>query len=210
MSSLNPDVVCLTEAYEDSLNELGGHSISIPGVTWSPTKEGERKVVLWSKNPWVEVDGEGNVETQSGAYLSAVTETGLGLIRFVGICMPYHMAAPIGVSPKPKMWSQHLIFLDGLAKLLPKGENSPPTILLGDFNQRIPRVWTPKKVYQALLKVIDGYEVATEGKIKSVGELTIDHIVHSKDFKATRITSIDNYSSDGSRLSDHFGIYAEL
>lgn len=53
------------------------------------------------------------------------------------------------------------------------------TVALEDFDQRIPRTWVPYKVYRALLRAIDGLEMATAGNLARVPVLSIDHIAHT-------------------------------
>ncbi len=51
IAELEPDLVCLTEAWEDSAAALRGHAISAPGAAWSTKHDSERKVLLWWKYP---------------------------------------------------------------------------------------------------------------------------------------------------------------
>jgi hypothetical protein len=51
IAGLDPDLVVLTEAHTDSLERLGGHSLSHPGYNASRKVDSERLVVIWSKAP---------------------------------------------------------------------------------------------------------------------------------------------------------------
>jgi hypothetical protein len=48
-----------------------------------PNKGGRRKVILWTKHPWTEVDATGDEAIPTGRFVSGVT----GGIRFVGVCI---------------------------------------------------------------------------------------------------------------------------
>jgi len=202
-----PDIICLTEAYAGSLDDLAGHVISAVGRVWSKTNEAERKVLLWSPNDFSDVIYGG---TGTEALVSAITETPLGPLRITGVCIPYHMAAPPGIKPRPKPWSIHLTYLQGLKDFLAGLDGGVPSVIAGDFNQRIPRSHTPHAVHDALLDSINGYRVATEGVIPSIGEATIDHIALGPGLTSEQVISISNISADGKRLSDHFGVAANL
>ena len=41
-------------------------------------------------------------------------------------------------------------------------------IVLGGFNQSIPRQWAPEGVYGGLIRTVEGFETATEGNLKGV------------------------------------------
>jgi exonuclease III len=204
-----PDIICLTEAHADSLGEWGGHAIAAAGRVWSKTGDAERKVLLWSGAEWTGVV-HGSAETGTEALVSGITETKLGRIRLVGVCIPYHMAAPVAAKPRPKPWSIHFAYLNGLKDFLAGLDRNMATVIAGDFNQRIPRIWTPHAVHDALMETIDGYQVATRGAIPGMFEATIDHIAHSPDLASDAVFGISNIAEDGKRLSDHFGVSADL
>jgi endonuclease/exonuclease/phosphatase family metal-dependent hydrolase len=85
-----------------------------------------------------------------------------------------------------------------------------PSIIAGDFNQRIPRIHTPHAVHAALLDAIGGYRVATEGAIPGINKASIDHIAHGPELAAEHVFGISNIAADGKHLSDHFGVAADL
>ena len=53
-----PEVVCLTETH-DRLLSHHGHKVSSQSDYGSPVKEDRRKVMLWSREPWYQVDDMG-------------------------------------------------------------------------------------------------------------------------------------------------------
>lgn len=206
IAALSPDVVCLTEAFEGSTADLGGFEISTPGVAWSKEAPGERKVVLWSKKPWVDPDFGGTEPLKSGAYLTARTETPLGAIRIAGVCIPYNFASPFGETPKARPWSQHMIFLEGLRQAHRAWGLANDTVLMGDFNQFIPRIWGSKAASKALEEALGGLSICTDGIIDGVDRPTVDHIGLGTGLHALSTTGIDEHDEQGRRLSDHFGI----
>lgn len=84
------------------------------------------------------------------------------------------------------------------------------TVVLGDFNQRIPRTWVPHKVYRALLRAIDGLEMATAGNLARAPELSIDHIAHTPGLTPIELGIWQKTSDDGTRVSDHFGVWDDF
>jgi hypothetical protein len=68
---------------------------------------------------------------------------------------------------------------DGLQDILSE-PFSVNTLLLGDFNQHIPRLKEPKLVHSALISAIPAaFEIATTGEIAGAPKLSIDHLCHS-------------------------------
>ncbi len=77
------DVICLTEGYAGLL-PAGGHVVESGADYGYPIREGRRKVLLWSRQPWREVDVAGDAAMPGGRFASGVTETQLGAVRVVG------------------------------------------------------------------------------------------------------------------------------
>ena len=83
-------------------------------------------------------------------------------------------------------------------------------MVLGDFNQRIPRQWAPKGVYEALMRTFEGFEIATEGNLEGAPGLAIGHIAHKPDLVSKGIPNWPDRSADCKRLSDRFGVWADF
>lgn len=93
----------------------------------------------------------------------------------------------------------------------------PPLILVGDFNQKIPR---PNKngqtveVYELLLDAIpDRLNLATIGELPKLNQPVIDHIAHTRDLLAHSIECLDKYHPDypdNQQISDHFGVVVDF
>ena len=84
----DPEIVCLTET-DIGLLSGDGHVISSKEDYGYRIKEGRRKVLLWSKRPWLKVDDLGNASMPPGRFVSGTTETSLGEVTVVGICIPW-------------------------------------------------------------------------------------------------------------------------
>lgn len=209
ITGLKPDLICLTEAWTQSLSSLGGHTVSSPGVAWSPKHEDERKVLLWSPTPWRDAGVVTGLE-ETGSAVTGMTTLGGIETRVVGICIPYNFASPLGRTPKVKPWHQHESYLKKLKPLLDAWARQGPTIVLGDFNRRIPRVWGPRASYALLKNAFENYEIATAGVLQGVNDRTIDHVAHFGPFSTSAVTGRPAEASDGRRRSDHFGVVLDM
>lgn len=204
----DPEVVCMTESYIDFLPI--GHTITSGEDYGYNIIPGRRKVMLWSKSPWKDIDGVGNETLPGGRFVSGVTSTSLGDIRFLGVCIPWR-DTHVRTGRKDKaMWEEHISYLNGFKEIL--GENTgTTTIILGDFNERIPKSGQPVKVYNQLMSTIpDKINIATTGTIPIVEKQTIDHVCHTKDILPRSVSAIDNQTKDGQLISDHFGIVVDF
>lgn len=199
------DIVCLTEAYQDFFG-TEGYTIDAPfAVQGSQTDR--RKVLLWSRQPWRDID-EGS-DALLGYYLGATTQTDLGPIRVHGLVIPYRFSGVRYGTPKRKVWELHQAYLRALGGVLPREPHR--TIALGDFNQRIPRKYQPQHMLDQLQQVIlDRLKLATGGIISGVGKQAIDHICHSHDLDLLSVEALTNVAPDGHLVSDHFGLRASL
>lgn len=202
--ALHPHIICLTEAYRDFFGDLG-HVIEADADYGYPLAEGRRKVLLWSREPWREIDAVGHSALPPGRFVAGVTSTPLGDVRVAGVCIPWAKAHVDTGRRDRSSWEDHLAYLGGLAKWLPERPSS--TLVLGDFNQRVPRRYQPQHVLDALgHALLDRLELATQGEIPGIGKQSIDHVCHSQDIVRTSVAGISNMGPDGRQLSDHFGL----
>lgn len=211
IKTAGPDLVCVAEAHEGSLGDLGGHTLSDRGVMWGEEVDSERKVAVWSPNDWTDrIDLPGLSEL--GGAIAAQTETPLGRMHVVAVCMPYNMAWPkeAGFDQRPPPWSQHLAFLERLTPVLQGLDKDIPTILLGDFNQFVPLNWGSWEAHHALNATLDGLHIVTNGAIDPIGEQTVDHVAISHHLRAASVEGLSQYTNDGRALSDHFGLLVRL
>lgn len=194
------DIVCLTEADREFFGEEG-HVLAAAGPDSSRTK-----VLLWSRNPWTAVD-EGE-KALASYYLAATTDTALGPLRVHGVVIPYRFSGVRYGNPKRQTWELHRAFLTALDDRLPtRPERS---IVVGDFNQRIPRKCQPQSIFEQLdLVVLAKFAPATAGLITGIDRQAIDHICLSSDLQPHRVEGISNVGPSGRLISDHFGLRAD-
>ena len=148
----------------------------------------KKKVILWSKNKWTEVNQIGSKEIPTGRFISGVTNG----IKIVGLCIPWRFAHVSTGRKDRKPWEDHLSFIKNLSF------SNEKTIILGDFNQNIPKKNQPEIVFSSLKKMIDGFNLLTSN-------MGLIHIVISNDLKAETIQKIATENN-----SDHDGINCSI
>ena len=205
-----PDVICLTEADVMLLPDKAGHTIhSQPdGVKATGNL---RKVVLWSRQPWEQVDDLGNASMPHGRFVSGVTSTPLGAITVIGVCIPYRGARTRWTNDgvRRRAWEDHEQYLTGLSEMLER--TSPKRlIVMGDFNQQVGQPGNaPSRVRESLRAAIPPHLTLATAALGVAGRRVIDHIALSEDLAARSLGLIDRSHGDR-KLSDHHGIVAEL
>ena len=204
----DPEIICLTETDIGLLSGCG-HIISSQEDYGYRLKEGRRKVLLWSKRPWAKVDDLGRASMPPGRFISGTTETSMGEVTVVGICIPWSGSRVRWTTEKRRMWEDHREYLDGLAEVL-RSLSSRRLIVMGDFNQRIGQSATvPAGLRSALQETMpDDITIATSA-VGLRGHRSVDHIALGDDLTVESLGLIDNQDK-GRQLSDHFGIYAYL
>ena len=181
------DIICLTEGYETLLPQ-DGYIISSNEDYGYKIQKGRRKVILWSKNKWTEVNQIGSKEIPTGRFISGVT----GGIRIIGICIPWRFAHVSTGRKDRKPWEDHLSFIQNLSF------SNEKTIILGDFNQNIPKKNQPEIVFSSLKNMIDGFNLLT-------ANMGLLHIVSSTDLDVENIQRIATENN-----SDHDGINCSI
>ena len=198
------DVLCVTEGY-GRIFPPDGHLIEA-GADWGYVhRDGRRKVLLWSRRPWSDVDPLGSDALPGGRFVAGTTETALGPLRVVGVCIPWRDAHVRSGRKDRKAWQDHEAWLAGF-EALPWRRAARRTVVLGDFNQRIPRRRQPARVYEALQRAFAGLEIATAGRLPGTSERPIDHIAHSPDLAPAGDIRTWPMQSAEARLSDHIGV----
>ena len=187
IDKFNSDIISLTEGYENLLPK-DGYIISSHEDYGYKTKNGRRKVILWSKNKWTDFDQLGSKEIPSGRFISGITKG----IRIIGLCIPLRFAHVSTGRKDRKPWEDHLSFIQNLSF------SNEKTIILGDFNQNIPKKNQPEIVFSSLKEMIDGFNLLTSN-------MGLIHIVISNDLKAETIQKIATENN-----SDHDGINCSI
>ena len=187
IEKFDSDIICLTEGYENLLPK-DGYIISSHEDYGYKSKNGRRKVILWSKNEWTDIDKLGSKYIPSGRFISGVTSG----IRIIGLCIPWRFAHVSTGRKDRKPWEDHLSFIQNLSF------SNQKTIILGDFNQNIPKKNQPEKVFSSLSNMIDGFNLLTTN-------MGLIHIVISTDLIAESIEKIATKNN-----SDHDGINCSI
>ena len=240
LAAPNCDVLCVTEVGDAGLLPADGHVIDA-GTDWGPElpkcSPGLRKVLLWSKHPWTPVLDPGQRDLPGGRLVAGVTKTPVGPLTVVGVCIPWDGANVKGGRKNRHRWQDHRDWLSGFGRLVYAGAQSR-TIVLGDFNQKVPRTWAPVDVHGELMRAFKGLRIATTGFFQSPfsaddsggpwqaslsdvasGEQSlqlIDHIAHSTDLVLAdvavdrRVGVFPKRVKRGGGLPDHFGVWADF
>ncbi len=105
------------------------------------------------------------------------------------------------------------MWIDSFGRL-PYAHATERTIVLGDFNQtipRCPRMGVPEAIHLALREAFDGFTIPTRGELPGAIELAIDHIAHTPDLvRMGDIRIWPRRDPDNKVMSDHFGVWTDL
>jgi len=203
------DILCVTEGSAGLLPQQG-HIIDA-GTNWGyPLRnEDRRKVLLWSRHPWNEKDCFGRAGFPDGRIVKGVTETPIGPLTAVGVCIPWEGAHVTSGRKDRKSWDDHKAWLKAFEGL-PWRRTTDRLVVLGDFNQRLPRTRVPIAVHEALRQAFAGLKITTAGDVPGAPGL-IDHIAHSKDLQRVSPLGVwPKRRSRGEPLPDHFGVWANF
>ena len=122
----SPEVVCLTETHT-ALLPNDGHTIYSGADAGYKVREERRKVLLWSKGPWEQVDVVGSDVMPPGRFVSGVTQTSLGKVTVMGICIPWsgsRTEARRG-SERKRRWEDHEQYISGVQAKFPRSLPTP-------------------------------------------------------------------------------------
>ena len=205
-----PEVVCLTES-RNTLLAGCGYTICAPEDYGYPLKPGRRKVLLWSRQPWTQVEDLSAEPWTIGRFISGVTQTSLGEVRVIGACIPWwgcRTEARRGPARRAR-WQDHEEYIAGLTALL-RGIDARRLVVMGDFNQVIGQgARAPVHLRQALADAFPPNISIVTADVAFEGRKSIDHIALSRDLWADSLDVIGNYR-ERRRLSDHFGVVATV
>jgi endonuclease/exonuclease/phosphatase family metal-dependent hydrolase len=199
------DIAVVTEGVRELLPSTG--SVVDAGDNWGyGPKPERRKVVMWSRYP-LTLDLIGTDGGTRGRLAVATAATPAGPLRILGVCIPWRDAHVNTGRGDASPWSEHMDYLDRLEVLLAELDHDVPTVIAGDFNQRIPRVRQPVRVADRLNEVLGGWTIHTAGDFPN--GLHIDHIATDRRFVLE--SARDWPASDHlGRLSDHAGVICRL
>ena len=88
VANYDADIICLTEAYPEAMPDSERTiSSELSGWGW-PEERGARKVVLWSRFGWSNIDTRGAPNMPPGRFIKATTVVGYEQWTIVGMCIP--------------------------------------------------------------------------------------------------------------------------
>ena len=221
IAGYDADLICLTEAWPQ-LMPRGGHTISSEVSGWGPPEDkGARKVVLWSRSRWQDVDTLGSPNMPPGRFVKATTVIDNEKWTIIGVCIPYahYRNHEKWGEQRKTFWQGACEYLDALSgdylprlireDFLPYSKVPVRAILLGDFNLQIPPYNYPYRRSEANQKrkeTFDRWLIPTAG----IGRHFIDHVAMSTELRVNALQYISRYAPDDSKLSDHDGVCVEM
>ena len=142
--------------------------------------------------------------------MAGTTETAVGDVRFIGVCVPWRDAHVRTGRRDRKPWEDHLSYLRHLRIVVDRYADGHATVILGDFNQRVRRVRQPTEAYAALMASMQGLTFATAGRIDGAPTPSIDHVAFTPDLMANAVRYLPPNDDAGGVMSDHFGLEVRL
>ncbi len=213
------DVICLTEALPELMPD-GGETVTSDLSEWPGGHEerGARKVALWSRSGWTDVDRMGSESLPEGRFVCATTTFAGTAITVVGMCIPYH-----GYRTKESRWGTRTHqrwegaceYLDALHRdVLTQPQFRQRTILLGDFNLEIPPRGYPGRrsgVNRKREAAFSGWALPTAGEWDdpALDKRFKDHVGLSPDLRAGPPRFFSRFDGEF-ELSDHNGVCIEI
>lgn len=218
--SHDADVVCLTEAFPKSMPGGGDNTVTSDLSGWKKHEDrGARKVVLWSRFGWTDVDMRGSENLPEGRFVRASTTFEGTDLTFVGMCIPYRdyrTDERLWEGRKKECWDGACEYLDALRnEISVQPRFRQRTILLGDFNLEIPPMGYPGKnssVNKKREATFTGWTLPTAGvwDDPALDRTFKDHIAFSSDIRAQPPQFFSRFDTDGTELSDHNGVCIEI
>ncbi|HQE16476.1 MAG TPA: endonuclease/exonuclease/phosphatase family protein [Mycobacterium sp.] len=205
LAAQSADVVVVTEGVRELLPSTG--SVVDAGNDWGYGQQpARRKVIVWSRFP-LSCDAVGESGGARGRLAVTTAQTPSGPLRIIGVCIPWRDAHVSTGRADAQPWSEHMEHLDRLEELLAGFNDDLPTVIAGDFNQRIPRGRQPIRVAERLAEVLGDWEIHTAGSLPNGPH--IDHIATNR--RLVLESTTDWAASDHlGRLSDHAGVACRL
>ena len=146
-----------------------------------------------------------------GRFVSGVTQTSVGELVVVGICIPWfgsRTEARRGEERRGR-WEDHEEYLAGLSEVLERID-AKRLIVMGDFNQAIGQgSRAPRALRSALHEAFSPNLRIVTADLVFEGRKSIDHIALSADWAVDSVDAISNVHGER-KLSDHFGVAADV
>jgi endonuclease/exonuclease/phosphatase family metal-dependent hydrolase len=206
------DILVVTEGDHGVLPD-GGFTAD-GGADWGyrVTHPERRKVILWSRWPLRDVKTGVPDGVRGGRLVDAVVESPTGRIRVLAACIPWRDAhVRTGINAHGVPWHEHRNFVAHLGELIAEHPAGERLVVMGDFNQRLPRTRQPEDVHDALVSALDPLVVVTAcaEPLRGLSRQELDHIALSPGFVVEDVWGVDRH--DGTRLlSDHDAVLTRV
>lgn len=210
IDEVRASIIVVTEGSAPVLPDSGHVVTSSADYGYSPADRSRRKVLMWSREPWRDVDVTGSPLMPGGRFVAGTTDTAIGTVRVIGVCIPWRDAHVRSGRKDRQPWEDHLRYLDGLEEYLRTVSTAETTIIAGDFNQRIPATGAPAKVSDRLAEVFRGWQMVTADVRSRDGDLLIDHMAIRPGRSQTSVSVLERIAEDGTRMSDHHGVIVQM
>ena len=205
LQTVGADIVVVTEGARELLPDTGWAADGGDNWGYGP-QPARRKVIVWSRHRMT-LNSIGKEGATRGRLAVTTVETAAGPVRVLGVCIPWRDAHVNTGRGDASPWAEHLDYLDRFQRLLTELDRDVPTLIAGDFNQRIPRGRQPIHVAERLREVLADWRIHTAGVLPNGPH--IDHIATNLKFVLESVS--DWPASDHlGRLSDHAGVICHL
>lgn len=195
IQSLDADIICLTEAHPDYLPD-SGYRLDGGLSGWRSDDSGARKVMLWSRVEWQQVDSVGDDNLPPGRFLSAYHPA--GDLQVIAVCIPYIAYRYADIQHN---WQGHRLYTDHLTQILKQPRFQQKTLLMGDFNVPVASASMrgySRQAHDGVTTALKSNQmiVATRGRTRASGKPVIDHIATTPDLTISSVTVTDHPRSD--------------
>lgn len=212
LASLDADLLCLNEAFPfDVPGEHESARVITSGLSdWRPEAKGARKIVLWSRAGWDEIDSEGSPLLPEGRFVSGQLRLEDRGVRVLGIAPPYHAyrTSERWGARRRRVWQGSEEYWQALAvDVLP--HVCAPALIAGDFNVQFPPIRYPpahSDVFRLSETALSGWAVATAGipvDGRNLDKPLVCHVAHTPDVEVLDCSVLSRFDDDGLELSDH-------
>jgi len=212
IAAWDSDILVVTEGDHGLLPD-GGFAADA-GTDWGyrVDKPERRKVILWSRWPLDSVSTDVPAGVRTGRLVDSTVSTPVGPIRVLAVCIPWRDAhVRTGISPHGERWREHRAFASHLGGLIAQHAAGTPLVVMGDFNQRLPRTTQPHEIFAHLSRAFEPLTVITAGADPPSGlsRQEVDHIAVSAQLVPERVWGVDRHHGDR-KLSDHDAVLASV
>jgi len=205
LAAIDADIIVVAEGVRDLLPKDGYAMDAGPDWGYGP-QSARRKVIVWTRFPltqnFIGVEG-----ATHGRLAVATVDTPAGPLRIVGVCIPWRDAHVSTGRGDAAPWSEHMDYIDRLSGVLAELDDDIPTVIAGDYNQRVPRGRQPIRVADRLGDVFGGWMIHTAG-----AQPNGPHIDHIATRRGLAVESVHDWAATDhlGRLSDHAGVTCRL